>query len=317
MFRHNYDFDPSYGYPLDQLLRVGCPVGPEDFDAYWTKKYERALTFSPNPRLVSLPSKYPGWDAYALSYFSTDGIEIKGWCLLPQGQKVERACVVMHGYGGREGPDTHLRFPNTAFFFPCARGLGVSRHPVISKEPAWHVLHDIQDRDAYVHGGCVEDVWLAVSSVLQLFPEVAGRIGLLGVSFGGGIGSMALAFDPRIQRAHFNVPSFGNQPLRLGLKTTGSGASVQQMFLAIPEKVMWTLAYHDAATAARRIRQPVHFACARFDPMVAPPGQFAIYNVVSSKKELFVLQAGHYDYPDQAKEEAQLLQEINRFFDAL
>ena len=97
----------------------------------------------------------------------------------------------------------------------------------MSSNPVWHVLHNIQDRDRYVFRGCVEDVWLSVSSLIQLFPEVAGRIGYLGISFGGGIGTIALASDKRVSKGHVNVPSFGNQLLRLTLPSFGSAGSVQ------------------------------------------------------------------------------------------
>ena len=159
--------------------------------------------------------------------------------------------------------------------------------PADLDNPLWHVLHDIQDRHGYVHGGCVEDVWSVVSAVLSLFPECAGRVGLLGISFGGGIGAMALGFDPRIQRAHFNVPSFGNQRLRMRLKTVGSGAAVQALWKRKPALVEATLAYFDAAISASRIQVPVHFACALFDPMVAPPGQFAVHNAACQKERCF------------------------------
>lgn len=70
---------------------------------------------------------------------------------------------------------------------------------------------------------------------------------MIGVSFGGGIGAMALAWDRRIARAHFNVPSFGNQPLRLKLQTMGSGAAVRSAHMRNRETVERTLAYYDAA----------------------------------------------------------------------
>ena len=48
--------------------------------------------------------------------------------------------------------------------------------------------------------------------------------------------------------------------------------------------------------------------------MVAPPGQFAIYNAVPGEKALFTLQAGHFEYPGQVEEERRLLQEVHQFF---
>ena len=214
-----------------------------------------------------------------------------GWCLLLRWGRVERVFIVLHGYGGREGPDDFLPFENAALFFPMARGIGRSARKEISSDPIWHVLHDIQDRKRYVHGGCVEDVWLAVSSALRLFPGCAGRVGLLGISFGGGIGAMALGFDRRIARAHLTcLVSAIMRCARLFQRLVA--ARLQIFCKRRPNSgAEETLAYHDAALAAKRIAVPTHFACARFDPMVAPPGQFAVYNAVVAEKELFVLNA--------------------------
>ncbi|MFZ0790482.1 MAG: hypothetical protein WAM94_12775 [Chromatiaceae bacterium] len=93
----------------------------------------------------------------------------------------------------------------------------------------------------------------------------------MGISFGSGIGALALPWEPRVARGHLNLPTFGHQPLRLRLPTVGSGAAVQA-FARRNLHVAETLAYYDAAVAARLIRQPVHVAAALFDPAVAPPG---------------------------------------------
>jgi cephalosporin-C deacetylase len=159
----------------------------------------------------------------------------------------------------------------------------------------------------------VDDVWTGVSALLGLFPNLAGHIGYLGISFGGGIGAMALAWDDRIGRGHLCVPSFGHQPLRLSLPTTGSGAAVQR-FARTQGNVLATLAYYDAAVAARHIRQPMHVAAARFDPAVAPPGQFAVYNAIPGNKRLYVLDAGHFDYPGRARQDQEVLAELRAFF---
>ncbi len=196
---------------------------------------------------------------------------------------------------------------------PCFRGLGRSRRPPISEDPAWHVLHDIQARDCYILGGCVDDLWTGVSVLHRLVPAITDHIGYAGISFGGGIGAMALAWDPRIDRGHLKVPSFGHQPLRLTLPTTGSDDAVQR-FARTFSNALATLAYYDAAVAARHIRQPMHVAAAQFDPAVAPPGQFAVYNAIPGNKRLFVLAAGHFDYPSQASQEQELLAQLMAFF---
>nr|WP_256200088.1 acetylxylan esterase [Verrucomicrobium spinosum] len=231
---------------------------------------------------------------------------------MPESGRVVRGLVVGHGYGGRSEPDYELPVDDAVIFFPCARGLGRSWHPSISDQPHWHVLHEIENRSRYVLGGCVDDLWLAVSAMLALFPQVAGRIGYMGISFGGGVGTMAVAWEDRVQRAHYNVPTFGNQPLRMKLATIGSAASVQQHVKRRPE-TMDVLRYFDASVAARHVKVPVHAACAVFDPAVAPAGQFSIFNALPGVKQLFVLEAGHHPHPGQAEEDARLRRELHIF----
>ena len=214
---------------------------------------------------------------------STDGFPIGGWLLTPRDGPPRRGFVLGHGYGGIERPPLDLPRDDGAYLVPCFRGLSRSRRPPISEDPAWHVLHDIDRRDRYILGGCVEDVWTGVSALLGLFPELAGHLGYLGISLGGGIGAMALAWDDRIARGHLNVPSFGHQPLRLALPSIGSADAVQR-YAGAHGQVRETLAYYDAAVAARHILKPMHVAAARFDPAVAPPGQFAVYNAIPGRQ---------------------------------
>jgi cephalosporin-C deacetylase len=310
------DFDPTYGYNLEQLLQIVPPPQPDGFVAFWQARYMRAMRLDPNQQLSPCGSFHPDYECYNLSYRSTDDFEIGGWVLVPKHTPVTRGVVVGHGYGGREGPDFDLPIPGAAFLFPCFRGLSRSKCWPISDNPSYHVLHNIDKRDQYILGGCVEDLWLAVSALLKLFPSVSGHVAYLGISFGGGIGALALPWDRRIQRAHFNVPSFGNQPLRLQLPTWGSAAAVQN-YQRAHGNILATLNYYDAAVAAQHIQIPVHVAAALADPMVASPGQFCIYNALPREKKLFVLDKGHSDYPGQAEQKKALLSELQGFFSHL
>lgn len=311
--RHRYSFDPTYGYSLRALLDVEPPQPPHDFASFWETRFERATQTVPRPHLVDTLRVVGGYRVFDLWFQSTQAVTIGGWLLLPTTGRVERGFVIGHGYGGRMAPDVHLPLGDAALLFPCSRGISRSALPSIPSEPNRHVLHEIQNRERYVLGGCVEDVWLSVSCLLQLFPQVQGRVGYLGISFGGGIGALALPWDHRIQRAHLNVPSFGHHPLRMGLPTFGSALAVQK-YAQKHRDVLENLAYFDAAIAAQFISVPVHCACAAFDPVVAPPGQFAIYNALPGAKELFVLRAGHHPLPESREEETQLLQNLQLFF---
>lgn len=311
-FQHNYPFDPSYGYSLDDLLAVSAPTTPVDFHVYWQQRHDRAIAHKPQYAL-SLSGSYLGFQIFDIRYQSTNGFIINGWLLVPEQGQVEQAIIVGHGYGGRDQPDYHFGIPHTAFLFPCFRGLARSRCAGVSEQPDQHVLHGIHHRDDYILGGCIEDLWLAVSVLEQHFPQTIGAIGYMGISFSGGLGALALPWEPRIQRGHVNVPTFGNQPLRLKLQTTGSAASVKN-YAEQHSDIFATLAYYDAAIAASYARQPMHFALALFDPVVTPPGQFAIYNAWANEKPLYLLEAGHFNYPNQSRQDTELVEQLRLFF---
>lgn len=315
LLNHDYPFDPSYGYDLDKLLRVPLAPEPDDFSDFWKARYERATSIDPKAKLEETGLRSGNWRVYRLSHQSTDELEIKGWALLPIEGHIRRGFVVGHGYGGRDAPDPSLPFENAALFFPCSRGLSLSRYPTLPSDPNRHVVHGIESKENYLIGGCVEDLWLSISSLLQLFPETKDQLHLLGVSFSGGTSMLAAPWDPRISRVHCNVPTFGQQGLRLKLQSVGSAYGVFEYEKKHPGVAAKTLAYYDAATAAKHLQIPCHLACAQFDPAVAPPGQFAIYNALPEKRRhLFPLTAGHFEYPNQAKENADLLRELCEFF---
>ena len=309
-----YGFDPTYGYGLPGLRAIKPPPAPADFDHFWQARYGGALRVDPAPRLYQSKSSHPDWHIHDIIYTSTDEFQIGGWLLLPREGTVRRGLVVGHGYGGRDGPDCDIPVEHTAVLFPCFRGLSRSRRPPIASDPAWHVLHDIDRPERYILGGCVEDVWLGVSVLAGLYPDLAG-IGYSGLSFGGGIGALAIAFDQRIDRGHLALPTFGNMPLWLSLPTIGSGHAVQNYHKTHPD-VLTPLRLFDAATAATRIEIPMLVAVARFDPAVAPPCQFSVANALTASKhhETFILDAGHSDYPGSEQQQALLSEKVRQLF---
>lgn len=309
-------FDPSYGFSLAQLLSIPTAPEPADFDSFWQTRYQQCLATPSQAQLFALPQAPEStiWQTLVLRFQSCDQRSLGGWLLLPRQHPIKRGFIIGHGYGGRDAPDYHLPFSDAALFFPCARGFALSAQPDLPHQAAEHVLHQLTQRNDYILGLCVSDLWQAVSALLTLFPHLQEHLGYMGLSFGGGIGAMALGFETRISRAHLNVPSFGQHRLRLRLATLGSGHYVQQAFQQQKKTILNVLRYHDAASAAKRIRIPMHCACALLDPAVAPPGQFAIYNALSGPKQLFVLPAGHQPYPEQVQTEQALQRELNAFF---
>jgi len=313
-FKHGYGFDPTYGYDLAQLLAVDAPPIPDDFAEYWQARHAHVVAHDPCPQ-TCFTGTHGRWRVFDFHFRGADGAALGGWMLLPRYQAATHIWVIGHGYGGCDAPDWSWPIHDAALFFPCARGFGRSRMSGVPSDAARHVLCGIEERDRYLLGLCVDDIWLAVHAARQLLPEL-GWIGYSGISFAGGLGALAAPWEPLIQGVHLNVPSFGHWPLRLLLPTVGSGASIHDYVLAhghVPD----TLDYYDAASAASFAHAPLLAALACFDPAVAPPGQFAIFNAWAGDKVLEVLSAGHFDYPQRLCEERRLNRLLLHWFEHL
>ncbi|AYG63465.1 acetylxylan esterase [Rhizobium jaguaris] len=310
---HPFAFDPTYGMKLEQLLAIAPPEAPPGFDDFWAERYRHAIAVDPQPKLRRSKIENPNWHVLDVTYISTGAFQIGGWLLLPRDQEVRRGLVVGHGYGGRDLPDFDLPVEETAILFPCFRGLSLSACPPIPADAGGHVLYGIEKPASYIIGGCVDDLWIAVTTLIALYPWLAGHIGYSGISFGGGIGALAIPFDRRIDRGHLVVPTFGHRPLWLTLPTVGSADSVQA-YQKKHGSVLETLRLFDAANAAARIKVPMLVASALFDPAVAPPCQFAVANSLAKFNEIFILDAGHFDYVGSSEQNALLHEKVRRFF---
>ena len=311
-----HDRDPAASFALDWLQRIQGAPCPTGFERFWRERYRRASAVDPRPEL--LPSRVirGSHEIFDVRYQSTDGRVISGWFVRPKDRPIKRGLVVGHGYGGRDAPDFRLMMDDTAVLFPCCRGLGRSCSPDIPVDPQDHVIQGIECVDSYVIGGCVDDLWCGVSALERLCPGIAGRVGYLGISFGGGLGALAIPWDRRIARAHLNVPTFGHVGLRMECPTFGSSRSLQTHYQQHPE-TLDVLEFFDASVAAGFIAVPMHVAVALSDPFVAPPGQFSIFNSIRSDKRLFLLQRGHQPSAEADDTDARLFVDVKAFFNAL
>jgi len=302
MFQHDYPFDPTYGYDLDALMAVEAPdpaYEPTDLAAFWQATYDEALLLPPAITTREIASPDPAYRLSEIELNSWNGDQtprrIGGWLIEPIAEEARLGVVMGHGYGGRETP---LPLPDfgvpATVIMPCLRGFHRSAFPDLPNVSAQHVIHGIDDRESYLHRGCVADVWAAASALLAIAPNLAGRLRYWGGSFGGGIGAMAVPWDERFSRAFLDIPSFGHHPLRLQLPCAGSGEAVRTYHHSHPA-VLDVLRYYDAALCARYIKVPTLVAAAKFDPSVPPPGQFAVYHALRCPRELFVREYAHFE----------------------
>ena len=296
-------------YSLGALL-VAPPdqPEPEDFDEFWRSTFEEFGTGAVAWWTVRELDATPTHRVSEIRFDSSADEPAAAFVMVPHAASaVRRGLVVGHGYGGRTGPDAERVPADTVAVFPCAPGTGAdapSRFPAL---PAEHVLAGIGHRDTYSLRFAAADIWRAATVLRDLAPAAADALDFSGSSFGGGIGAMALPWDTRFRRAALDVPSFGAHAIRLTRRCTGSGEAVRMHLLAHPEDRS-TLDYHDAASAARRLRIPVHVGAAVLDPAVDPRGQFAVYHALAGPRRLTVRANGHIDAPEGRLADALALQ---------
>jgi cephalosporin-C deacetylase len=296
------EFDASHGQDLAALLRVDAPAGPGDFVEFWRAAHAAARLV---PAAATRGEEEPGDQhhrVFGVTFSSTDGVRLGGWLMIPREGRIQCGVVFGHGYKGRSAPALGASVRGAATLFFCSRGFDRSASAQVPGYADGHVLHGIGQRETYAHLGAAADVWSSAAALLELIPEAAARLFYAGAEFGGGIGALALPWDDRFAGAHLDLPSFGNYPLQVTLRSTGSGEALRRHLARHPE-ALEVLAYFDAATAARHLAIPTHVAPALFDPVVPPAGQFAVHNALPGPRQLYVRQAGHLNHPGQLAED--------------
>jgi cephalosporin-C deacetylase len=303
--QHDFPFDPTCGCDEAALRAIGAPLAPVDFADFWRETYRLARTVPtiPKRRLLRESSRMKLYEVEFDAWNGPGQIRIGGWMTTPADGIITSGLVVGHGYGGRAGPDLSPLVPSAAVIYPCARGFNRSADSDIPNMADQHVLHGIESRETYVHRGCVIDLWAAAWTLMQLEPATSDWLCYAGESFGGGIGALALPWEPAFKRAFLDYPSFGHHPLRLTMPCVGSGEAIRKNR---GEAHLPVLQYFDAATAAAQIRIPVLVGAALFDPAVPPPGQFAVFNSLGGEKELIVRHAAHFDWTGAADEDRKV-----------
>jgi cephalosporin-C deacetylase len=305
--RNAYPFDPAYGYDLDRLLAITPPPAPPDFDAFWRDTWTANRAVPLRVTVEDEPGeRFSGWRVQVIRYAVLGGHRVGAWLVSPCGGSASGlAAVIGHGYGGRDAPE--LPGHRCPHLFVCAPGFHLSAAPGLPGGCMEHVVHGIDHRETYLIRACVCALWSAVPVLAEVLPVAPHTVIYAGGSFGGGLGALALPWEPGYQAGILPVPTFGHHPLRLSMPCQGSGEAVRLLAQRRPA-IRDVLAYYDAAVAAQRIHLPTLCAPARFDPAVPPPGQFAVSNALAANGgKTFVYSAGHVEAYTGADEENRAL----------
>ncbi len=301
ILKHNFSFDPTYGYTAKDLLKVTSPeTEPTDFKDFWENTFKQAKSVKLNLKRKPLVSPHPQYEFEIWEFESLGGFKIGAWYVKPIGCDSTGLKIMAHGYGGRSAPLYKGKLPT---LYPCMPGFNLSEQVGIPSLAEKHVVFGIENKANYLIRYCVAALWASATALLSVHPDARKELYFEGHSFGGGLGSLMLPWDNRFKRAILVVPTFGHHPIRLTCACIGSGEGVRRYY-QLNTAVIEVIKYFDAATSAKYLTLPVLFGPALFDPAVPPPGQFAVVNSMPGPKKTYIFTAGHFDYSGLVEETA-------------
>lgn len=269
---------------------------PVDLEEFWQKTLREASSRPLVGVRVLTETPFPAVDVYHVTFEGYDSTPLKGWYILPKftGDKPLPCVVQFHGYTGEKGyPEAYadLILLGMAVFAVDVRGQGGETGNWLNSDygtvKGW-VSQGILDKDTCYYKAIAVDALKAVDWVASQ-PEIdPARIAVSGASQGGGLSLIAAAMSSVPAAVVANIPNMCQ--MDYGVLYSSSSLSEAADFVnRHPEhldKVLNTLSYFDMVHLADKITQPIMVSVGLKDPICMPETIFAMYNRLTSEKQL-------------------------------
>jgi cephalosporin-C deacetylase len=297
---------PLIDLPLEQLrtYRPTSPA-PTNLDDFWRETLAEAQRAPLNESLEKLEYPVPELDVYRASYDGWRGARISAWFIARTGARALPTLVFYHGYSGSKGQVYDYlswALQGYAVIAVDVRGQsGDSSDP--GNYPGGHVsgwmTQGITSPESYYYRGAYVDCVRALDFAVGR-PEVdPNRIGVLGVSQGGGLSLAVAALDSRPRLSIPEVPFLCHYRRALEVTNQNPYQEIAVYCNRYPEReqeVFQTLAYFDNLSLADRIQCPVLMTVGLQDLVCPPSTIFAVYNRIPSEtKEIHVYPFGGHE----------------------
>lgn len=305
---------PQIDLPLDQLRSYRPePSAQPDIEAFWRRTLDEAQRQPLNVALESIEYPADGMKVGRLYYDGWQGARICGWYLAREGASGQPTLIVYHGYSGDKGQvHDYLGWAYQGYTVLAVdvRGQGGESSDAATY-PGGHatgwMTQGITSPDDYYYRGVYVDCVRALDAAASR-PEVdADRIGLTGVSQGGGLTLAVAALDPRPKLAMPEVPFLCHYRRALEVTNQNPYHEIAVYLNRKPanyDVVFQTLSYFDNLNLADRITCPVLMTVGLQDLICPPSTIYAVFNRISSNKEMRVYPfGGHERFPTHVEHE--------------
>lgn len=292
-------------------LKIYLPqrTEPSDFDSFWAETLDEARQHDLDARFEPVDYGLQTVDTYDLTFSGYGGQPIKGWFTLPRRRSGPLSCIVEYiGYGGgRAFPIDHLVWSAAGYahLIMDTRGQGSNWSTGDTPDPEvdggnaqypGFMTRGILDKQTYYYRRVFTDAVRAVEAAMSNDAVDVSRIGVTGISQGGGVTlavaglAPALLYDA-VVLCMPNVPFLCHYRRATEIVDShpyGEIASYCKAHRDKIETVFETLSYFDGVNFAARATAPALFSTALMDTICPPSTVYAAYNHYGGDKTIRV-----------------------------
>ncbi|MEM0052757.1 MAG: acetylxylan esterase [Nitrososphaeria archaeon] len=202
--------------------------------------------------------------------------------------------VFFHGYGSSKGVITdYLGWIMLGFSILAVDVRGqAGEAPDYARYPFGNITGNmtkgIQDKSTYYYRYVFMDCYRAIKYVLERKDVDENRVGVSGMSQGGGLSIATAALHPKVKIAMPSVPYLCHFDRAVYVAESGPYLEILNYLRIRPEeeeKIMETLSYFDVMNFAPEINKPTIFSVGLIDTICPPSTVFATYNHLASKEK--------------------------------
>lgn len=268
--------------PSNSVLRAQPPVKASPLALF---DYDRRAAL--DVRLSPVASSDSAFVHMAISYVSPDGGRVSGMMFRPRGAARPRpGVVVLHGLPGTAASALQSQ----------GRALAAAGAVVLAIDAPWvrrGGMPDFTPRDSSEQVQLIRDLRRAVDVLVAHEQVDSTRVGFIGGSYGGAMGTLFVAAEPRLAAAALFVADGGLVSHFLGDDgaPTGPLASLNADIRARWMQAMWPI--EPLRFTAHITRTPLLLQNGRNDQLVPPKAAEALHAAITSPKTVEWYESGH------------------------
>jgi len=287
-----------YDKPLEELVVYDPPSTKEaDFDAFWDATLAESKDTPLNARINAIDYPAIGATVNKVYYDGWRGARICGWYVVPDGDGPFPAIVQYHGYSGSKmDVYRYLLWALQGYAVLAVdtrgqSGMSTNPGPYTGGHIKGWMTHGVMDPQEYYYRGAYVDCVRALDFV-EAQPEIdAARIGITGMSQGGGLTLAVAGLDSRPVLAMPEMPYLCHYKRAVDMAVNGPYPEISDYLKRWPERwdqVWRTLSYFDNMNLADRITSTVLMDVGLQDDICPPSSVYAAYNKIKAPKEMVV-----------------------------